>query len=94
MNLLYRFKKGVETNEKTLERSPLKAWLHRHGSTSLKKFEQLEKCGFKEPLTFPMEGPFKQFVAYIDPDNRFNLTDKLSQVKLLMKIVKIANKPE
>ena len=83
MNLLYRFKKGVATNEKTLERSPLKAWLHRHGSVSLHKFLQLEKNGFQGPLTFPMEGPFKQFVAYIDPDNRFSLTDKLSQVKLI-----------
>jgi len=91
MNLLYRFKKGVETNEKTLERSPLKAWLHRHGSTSLKKFEQLEKCGFKEPLTFPMEGPFKQFVAYIDPDNRFNLTDKLSQLNTLQQLQHVAS---
>lgn len=80
MNLLYSFKKGLETNMKTLERSPLKAWLHRHGSISLTKFERLEMHGFQEPLTFPMEGPFSQFVAYIDPDNKFSLTDKLSQV--------------
>ena len=80
MNLLYSFKKGVETNMTTLERSPLKAWLHRHGSVSLTKFEQLEVHGFTQPLTFPMYGPFKQFIAYIDPDNKFTLTDKLSQV--------------
>jgi carbonic anhydrase len=83
MNLLYSFKKGVETNMKTLERSPLKAWLHRHGSVSLSLFEKLEKNGFQEPLVFPMEGPFKQFVAYIDPDNKFTYTDKLSQASLL-----------
>jgi len=41
---------------KTLERSPLKAWLHRHGSISLTKFERLEVHGFQQPLTFPMEG--------------------------------------
>ena len=82
MNLLYSFKKGVETNMKTLERSPLKAWLHRHGSISLSLFEKLEKNGFQEPLIFPMEGPFKQFVAYIDPDNKFTYTDKLSQVHI------------
>ena len=82
MNLLYKFKKGIETTEKTLERSPLKAWLHRHGSVSLRKFEKLQLHGFQEPLTFPMEGPFKQFVAYIDPDDKFNHTDKLSQVNL------------
>lgn len=66
---------------RTLERSPLKAWLHRHGSASLTKFEKLELHGFQEPLTFPMEGPFRQFVAYIDPEEKFNLTDKLSQVR-------------
>ena len=68
---------------KTLEHSPLKAWLHRHGSSSLTKFEKLELHGFQTPLVFPMEGPFKQFVAYIDPDNKFSPTDKLSQVSLL-----------
>lgn len=85
MNLLYSFKKGIETNMKTLEKSPLKAWLHRHGTISLTKFERLEENGFETPLTFPMEGPFRQFVAYIDPDNKFNLTDKLSQVNIAAK---------
>ena len=75
---------------KTLERSPLKAWLHRHGSISLTKFERLEMHGFQEPLTFPMEGPFSQFVAYIDPDNKFSLTDKLSQV-IVIKDVDFVN---
>lgn len=83
MNLLYSFKSGIETNMRTLERSPLKAWIHRHGSVSLSKFEKLMESGFQEPLTFPMEGPFRQLVAYIDPDNKFSVTDKLSQVKML-----------
>ena len=80
MNLLHSFKTGEDANVNTLERSPLKAWLHRHASSSLKKFEKLEEHGFQEPLTFPMDGPFKQFVAYIDPDNKFSPADKLSQV--------------
>ena len=80
MNLLYSFKKGLYSNMKTLERSPLKAWLHRHGSSSLTKFQRLETRSFQEPLVFPMEGPFKQLVAYIDPDDKFCATDKLSQV--------------
>lgn len=82
MNLLHSFKTGEDTDARTLERSPLKAWLHRHASISLSKFENLERNNFQEPLTFRMEGPFKQFVAYIDPDNKFSLTDKLSQVIL------------
>ena len=81
MNLLYSFKKGIDCNMRTLERSPLKAWLHRHGSVSLTKFEKLELHGFSHPLSFPMDGPFNQFIAYIDPDKKFSLTDKLSQVK-------------
>lgn len=91
MNLLYSFKKGLETNMKTLEHSPLKAWLHRHGSSSLTKFEKLELHGFQTPLVFPMEGPFKQFVAYIDPDNKFSPTDKLSQLNTLQQLQNIAS---
>ena len=40
-----------------------------------------------------MEGPFKQFVAYIDPDNKFNLTDKLSQVFTPKSMPNLTKKP-
>ena len=37
---------------------------------------------WKKNLFFSkLSGPFRQFVAYIDPDNKFTLTDKLSQVE-------------
>lgn len=35
------------------------------------------------PLLFTAETPMKQFVAYIDPKNKFSVQDKLSQVGAL-----------
>lgn len=54
-----------------------------HGSDSYDKFKQLETRGFKMPLLFTAETPMKQFVAYIDPKNKFSVQDKLSQVGAL-----------
>ena len=63
-----------------LRRSPLRAWLSRHGQTSLNRFLELRDGDFQKPMLFAAETPLKKFVAYIDPDNRFSPTDKLSQV--------------
>lgn len=35
---------------------------------------------FTKPMLFTAETPQRKFVAYIDPDNRFCIEDKLSQV--------------
>ena len=35
MNLLYSFKKGIETNMRTLERSPLKVFKHITNTTKI-----------------------------------------------------------
>ena len=51
-----------------------------HAATSLDKFHQLESEGFSTPMIFEGETPQRKFAAYIDPDNKFNIEDKLSQV--------------
>lgn len=35
---------------------------------------------FKKPMLFIGETPQRKFVAYIDPENKFSIEDKLSQV--------------
>ena len=54
----------------------------RHGMKSLKKYEEIEKTNFRRPLLLHAENPVKNFAAYIDVDNKFGETDKLSQVKI------------
>lgn len=37
----------------------------------------------KDPLIFSSETPMRKFAAYIDPENKFALEDKLSQINTL-----------
>uniref|UniRef100_T1IZQ6 Carbonic anhydrase n=1 Tax=Strigamia maritima TaxID=126957 RepID=T1IZQ6_STRMM len=73
--------------------SPLKAWLCRHAASSFRKFDKLKAAGFKEPLEFQSETPMRRFVAYIDPENKFEEVDKLSQVNVLQQVENIASYP-
>jgi len=62
-----------------------------HGKQSLDKFEKLEESGFKEPILFEGETPMRKFAGYIDPDNKFSIEDKLSQVNCLQQLQNIAS---
>lgn len=80
MNLLYRLR-DVEFASKDNRRiSPLRAWLCTHAMSSLDKYRQLEIGGFETPLIFQSETPMRKVIAYIDPENKFTIEDKLSQV--------------
>lgn len=37
----------------------------------------------KDPLIFSSETPMRKFVAYIDPEDKFAVEDKLSQINTL-----------
>lgn len=64
--------------------SPLKAWLCEHArSSSLERFLKWKEDGMKDPLIFSSETPMRKFSAYIDPENKFALEDKLSQINTL-----------
>jgi carbonic anhydrase len=81
MNLLHELGKNKEmTSLVNKIESPLRGWLCNHAIASYEMFEQLETRGFKMPLIFTAETPMKKFVAYIDPEDKFSVTDKLSQV--------------
>ena len=83
MNLLYKLRDMEYASKDNRRISPLKAWLCTHAQSSLDKFEQLEVTGHNQPLIFQSETPMRKFVAYIDPDDKFCIEDKLSQVSLL-----------
>lgn len=62
-----------------------------HASTSLEKFEEWQKTGMNTPLLFSSETPLRRFVAYIDPENKFAMEDKLSQINTLEQMSNIAS---
>ncbi|XP_027239041.1 beta carbonic anhydrase 1 isoform X2 [Penaeus vannamei] len=91
MNMLHLLRNTDRLHHEIIRLSPLKAWLVRHGSSSLAKFAQLEVANFQAPLIFQAETPMRRFVAYIDPDNKFSDEDKLSQVNTLQQLQNIAS---
>jgi len=91
MNLLYQLKDEEFASQQNQILSPLRGWLCSHGTESLKKFNILEETSFDAPLVFEGETPMRKFVAYIDPDHRFSIEDKLSQVNCLQQLQNIAS---
>ncbi|XP_070542501.1 beta carbonic anhydrase 1-like [Ptychodera flava] len=87
MNALYDLKDKPYLDRET---EPFGAWLRRFGNASLTKFKQIEN-GFKGPLEFQGETEKHNFEAYIDPENKFSIRDKLSQVNCLQQIQNISS---
>lgn len=84
MNLLYTLRNKEESTVDKRRISPLRAWLCAHAThSSLDRFLKWQEAGMKEPLIFSSETPLRKFVAYIDPENKFNVEDKLSQINTL-----------
>lgn len=52
MNMLHMMRNSDRTLQEMLKLSPLKAWLVRHGHSSIVKFAQLEVSDFQAPLVF------------------------------------------
>ncbi|KAL0281266.1 UNVERIFIED_CONTAM: hypothetical protein PYX00_002302 [Menopon gallinae] len=91
MNLLYNLRDEKYSSQTNRRISPLRAWMCAHASSSLEKFNVLVQEGFHRPLLFEAETPQRQFVAYIDPDDKFAIEDKLSQVNTLQQMQNIAS---
>lgn len=84
MNLLYTLRNKDEATVDKRRLSPLKAWLCAHAQhSSLDRFLKWQDTGMKEPLVFSSETPMRKFVAYIDPEDKFGVEDKLSQINTL-----------
>nr|CAD7197436.1 unnamed protein product [Timema douglasi] len=91
MNLLHALRDEEFSSQENRRKSPLRAWLCAHASSSLEKFAQLEASGYHTPLIFQAETPMRKFAAYIDPDDKFAITDKLSQINCLQQLQNIAS---
>lgn len=62
-----------------------------HAGSSLTKFTEWKNNGMKDPLIFSSETSTRKFVAYIDPENKFALEDKLSQINTLHQVSNVAS---
>ncbi|VVC24333.1 Carbonic anhydrase [Cinara cedri] len=91
MNLLHLLRDTEFASIDNRRLSPLRSWLCTHGISSLDKYMQLEAAGFDTPLVFQAETPLRKIIAYIDPENKFSVTDKLSQVNTLQQLQNIAS---
>ncbi|XP_076277185.1 carbonic anhydrase beta isoform X2 [Lasioglossum baleicum] len=91
MNLLYALRDEEFASKANRRISPLRAWLCAHASSSLAKFQQLEVSGFHQPIVFQAETPLRKFVAYIDPEDKFSIEDKLSQINTLQQLQNVAS---
>jgi hypothetical protein len=78
MNLLYRIRNEISIPSK----SPLEQWLKIHAKGTVEQFQKLESSGdYKRKLIFASAQDHKDdFEAFIDPNNEFKHSDKLSQV--------------
>ncbi|CAG9826230.1 unnamed protein product [Diabrotica balteata] len=91
INLLYKLQDREFASQENRRISPLRAWLCTHAHSSLEKFQQLEVSDYSKPLIFQAETPMRKFVAYIDPENKFAIEDKLSQINTLQQLQNIAS---
>ncbi|CAI6355989.1 unnamed protein product [Macrosiphum euphorbiae] len=91
MNLLHLLRDTEYGSTVNRRKSPLRAWLCSHAMSSLEKYQQLQAAGFGAPLVFQAETPLRRISAYIDPDDKLSVTDKLSQVNTLQQIQNIAS---
>ncbi|XP_055904239.1 beta carbonic anhydrase 1 [Eupeodes corollae] len=91
MNLLYQLKDPDFSSQKNRRLSPLRSWMCTHAGSSLTKFTEWKNNGMKDPLIFSSETSTRKFVAYIDPESKFALEDKLSQINTLHQVSNVAS---
>ncbi|XP_067014102.1 beta carbonic anhydrase 1 [Anabrus simplex] len=91
MNLLHSLRCEEFSSLDNRRISPLRGWLAAHANSSLAKFQELQASNYQKPLIFQAETPMRKFVAYIDPENKFAIEDKLSQVNCLQQLQNVAS---
>ncbi|XP_076271517.1 carbonic anhydrase beta isoform X1 [Rhynchophorus ferrugineus] len=91
INLLYKLRDPEFASKDNRRLSPLRSWMCAHAQTSIEKFEDLLADDFNKPLLFQGETPLRKFAAYIDPEKKFNIEDRLSQINTLQQLQNIAS---
>jgi len=84
----------VQDEDPKLNQSPLRRWMREHGLKSLCRFNELEKENFKKPMEISIDGnPAHKTDAYIDKQEAFDVTDKLSQINTLVQMENVSSYP-
>ena len=74
-----------------LQFSPLRAWVSTHGSRSVAEFFRLEAAQFRKPLLLNKLNKNAKFPAYVDVDEKFSVTDKLSMINTLLQMENVTS---
>ncbi|CAB3409368.1 unnamed protein product [Caenorhabditis bovis] len=88
INTLYNLHKCPKSFD---PESPMDHWLRRHGYTSIRKLEQRLADATAGPIQFVSDNPIFSFSAIIDPENKLNVEDKLSQINTLQQLENVAS---
>ena len=71
--------------------SPLRAWVTAHGNRSIGEFFRLEAAHFRKPLLLNKLNKTAKFPAYVDVDEKFSVTDKLSMINTLLQMENVTS---
>lgn len=93
INMLYKLKD--ECHDHNHCGGPLQMWIKKYGTPSVQKFSEFVKDNENHIGPVPFNGRFSQlnFQAYIDPENKFSIEDKLSQLNSLQQLHHVAGFP-
>ena len=90
VNMLYDIHTDPN-DEAPTEFSPLRAWVSTHGNRSVAEFFRLEAAQFRKPLMLNKLNKNAKFPAYVDVDEKFSVTDKLSMVNTLLQMENVTS---
>ncbi|ULT92946.1 hypothetical protein L5515_010008 [Caenorhabditis briggsae] len=88
INTLYNLHKCPKSFD---PESPMDHWLRRHGFNSIKKLEKRLADKKAGPIEFVSDNPLFSFQAIIDPEDKLNVEDKLSQINTLQQLENVAS---
>jgi len=90
VNLLYDLHTDPEQHQPA-SFSPLRHWVSVHGRRTMHEFAKLEAAQFRRPLLLDKLNKVSKFPAYVDVDEKFSVTDKLSMVNTLLQMENVTS---
>jgi len=90
INLLYSLHTDPEAKNTA---GPLSSWITRHGDCTMAEFDKIEAADFRRPILLHAEDPNEKFPAYVDVDEKFSITDKISMVNTLVQMQNVTSYP-
>lgn len=93
VNLLYDIHTDPTYQTNAPSFSPLRNWVTVHGRRTMEEFSKLELAQFRRPLMLNKLNKSEKFPAFVDVDEKFNMTDKLSMVNTLLQMENVTSYP-